>query len=74
MAASLAGNVERHFGHHLTVIKKKLIFSTKGNDHDHDRYVNQEEWAVRFSVVACINIFYNNEQRITRPICQERLN
>ena len=27
--------------------------------------VNQEDWAVVFSVQACINIFYNNEQKIT---------
>ena len=27
--------------------------------------VNHEDWAVRFSVRACINIFYNNEQKIT---------
>ena len=27
--------------------------------------VNHEKWAVRFSVRACTNIFYNNEQKIT---------
>ena len=27
--------------------------------------VNHKHWAVRFSVQACINIFYNNEQKIT---------
>ena len=27
--------------------------------------VNHEDWAVVFSVQACINIFYNNEQKIT---------
>ena len=28
-------------------------------------YANHEEWAVRFSVWACINIFYNSEKKIT---------
>ena len=27
--------------------------------------VNLEKWAVIFSVRTCINVFYNNEQKIT---------
>ena len=27
--------------------------------------VNHKQWAVRFSVRACINIFYNNEHKIS---------
>ena len=26
---------------------------------------NHEEWAVRFSMWACVNIFHNNKQKIT---------
>ena len=27
--------------------------------------VKHQDWSVRFSVKICINIFYNNEQKIT---------
>ena len=27
--------------------------------------MNHQDWAVRFSVRTCINIVYNNEQKIT---------